>query len=236
MLYVALTHVIYDMQYIRHHKERGISGMSENENQVEKIQPDPADIEDTLQVNVMEIVKEYIDKLENPEEIYNNNGLFVDMLKYIYMHYLGDVIGNKHSSYNFKYDYELLNKIFYIYTHLVYTYKQNKRPSILEFSLFVQMDRTSIYNTANGYNKTLTPDVVNMVKKWYTECENQLTNGGSVFEIFLLKSQYRYNDNLAPIPIENQGATLAVNELPDLGIQKIAKTDNQGKKSENGKS
>ena len=78
-----------------------------------------------------------------------------------------------------------------------------------------------------GFNKSATPDVISMVKKWYTECENQLTNGSSVFEIFLLKSQYRYNDNLSPVPIESQGAVLSVGELPELGQRKIAKKDKE---------
>lgn len=80
----------------------------------------------------------------------------------------------------------------------------------------------------NGTTKKLTSDDIEMVKRWSKECENQLTNGSSVFEIFLLKSQYRYNDNLAPVPIESQGPALSVGELPDLSgdnVQKIAKND-----------
>ena len=53
-----------------------------------------------------------------------------------------------------------------------------------------------------------------------------------MFEIFLLKSQYRYNDNLAPVPIESQGAVLSAGELPDLKQLKIAK---KGEKNQNNK-
>ena len=130
---------------------------------------------------------------------------------------------------------KILNKIFYIYTSLVYKYKQNKRPSILEFTLFVNINRQTIYNVLNGANKNVTPETIDNVKKWFTECENMLANGSSVFEIFLLKSQYRYNDNLAPIPIESQGPALIASELPDLSIQKIAKKAGKDPEKDNKK-
>ena len=172
---------------------------------------------DGLKVAVDEVAQEYINNLENPAEIYENNGLFVDMIKYIYKVYIGDVIGNnKKNTYGFKYDYDLLDKIFDIYTSLVYKYKQNKRPSILEFCLFVNISRQAIYNIIHNGNKQVTPAQVDRVKSWFLECENQLTNGSSVFEIFLLKSQYRYNDNLSPVPIESRGPALIASELPDL--------------------
>ena len=68
-------------------------------------------------------------------------------------------------------------------------------------------------------SRKLSADEVDMVKKWFTECENSLTNNSSVFDMFLLKSHpvYRYNDNLAPVPISGQGSIMALNELPDLG-------------------
>lgn len=190
------------------------------------------DVVDRLETDILDICNIYINNLDNPEEIYQNNGLFVGMLKYIYKQYLGDVIGNnKDNNYNFRYDYNLLDRLFYIYTSLVYRYKQNKRPSILEYSLFINIDRNTIYNTAMGFNKSATPATICKVKKWYTECENQLTNGSSVFEIFLLKSQYRYNDNLAPVPIESQGPALSANELPDFKqCQNATLTDKQSSK------
>ena len=204
------------------------SEYSENLKDPEKNQG--PDVVDGLEMAVNDVAMEYINNLDDPAEIKENNGLFVDMIKYIYRHYLGDVIGNnKDNNYNFRYDYDLLDKLFYIYTSLVYRYKQNKRPSVLEYTLFVNIDRHTIYNTAMGFNKSVTNKTISMVKKWYTECENQLTNGGSVFEIFLLKSQYRYNDNLAPIPIENQGPALIASELPDLSTCQNATIEDKGK-------
>ena len=188
------------------------------------------DIVDTLETAVNDVAMEYINSLDDPTEIKENNGLFVGMIKYIYKTYLGDIIGNnKDNNYNFRYDYDLLDKLFFIYTSLVYKYKQNKRPSVLEFTLFVNIDRHTVYNTAMGFNKSVTPATIAKVKKWYTECENQLTNGGSVFEIFLLKSQYRYNDNLSPVPIENQNAALIASELPDLSTCQNATIEDKSK-------
>ena len=187
---------------------------------------DPApDVADVLNTNIYELVEKYINELKDPNEIYINNGLFVDMLKYIYKYYLGPAVLKNNRGTGNRYDYILLDNIFSIYTELVYKYKQNKRPSILEFTLFTHTDRQILYNAAAGLTKKLTQLEIDNVKRWFTECENQLTNGGSVFEIFLLKSQYRYNDNLAPIPIQNQGAILSAGELPDLNNRKIAKKD-----------
>lgn len=194
------------------------------------IMPAP-DVVDMLRENCFQLARDYINNLDDPEEIYNNNGLFVDMLKYIYYSYIGDVLNNKSNSTGVRYDYKLLNKLFYIYTSLVYKYKQNKRPSILEYSLFVNIDTHIFYNIANGLYKKATSEDIHNIKMWFKECENQLTNGSSVFEIFLLKSQYRYNDNLAPVPIESQGPALSAGELPDLSIAKIAnKSENDHKK------
>ena len=178
---------------------------------------DPApEVVNGLEMAVFDIANEYINNLDNPDEIRENNGLFVDMLKYIYKTYLGDILNNKTDTTYHRYDYKQLDNIFNIYTSLVYKYKQNKRPSILEYCIFTHVDRLTLYNALNGYTKKLTQEDINSIKRWFLECENQLTNGSSVFEIFLLKSQYRYNDNLSPVPIENQNAALIASELPDL--------------------
>ena len=187
-----------------------------------ELKPAP-DIVDPLRDNIFLLADEYINKLDNTDEIYNNNGLFVDMLKYIYYSYVGDVLNNKTNSTGHRYNYKQLDDLFNIYTSLVYKYKLNKRPSILEFSLFINIDTHILYNIAAGNYKKATVDDIHNVKKWFKECENQLTNGSSVFEIFLLKSQYRYNDNLSPVPIENQGGILSADQLPDFKQLKIAK-------------
>lgn len=180
---------------------------------------DPApDVVDNIESRCLELAREYINTLDDPEEIKSNNGLFVGMLKYIYRHYLIDLLKNNNNSAN-RYDFKLLDRMFYIYTDLVYRYKQNKRATIIEFSIFTSINRDTLYNAALGLTRKLSDIDTNTVKKWFNECENSLTNNSSVFDMFLLKSHpvYRYNDNLAPVPIESQSALLSIEQLPDLG-------------------
>ena len=180
------------------------------------------EVVDKIESTCFEIAREYINTLDDPEEIKDNNGLFVDMLKDIYKKYLVYVLGND-KGYNNRYDYQLLDKLFDIYTRLCYRLKKNKRPNMLEFTIFTHTSRQILYNAVYNQTKKLTPKDIQCVKRWFTECENSLVNGSGVFEIFLLKSQYRYNDNLAPLPVSDQTTPLSVGELPDLGLQKIAK-------------
>ena len=45
---------------------------------------DPApDVVDNIESRCLELAREYINTLDDPEEIKSNNGLFVGMLKYI---------------------------------------------------------------------------------------------------------------------------------------------------------
>ena len=187
---------------------------------------DPApDVVENLYITCLEYAEKYINALDDPAEIKTNNGLFVDMLKYIYINYLVDILKNDTYTH---YDYDLLDKIFYIYVHLVYKYKHNKRATVLEFTIFVNISRQQVYNAAMGLSKKLNSKQVDIVKKWFSECENSLTNNNTVFDMFLLKSHpvYRYNDNLSPVPIESQHALLSVEQLPDLSPGKIAIIDN----------
>ena len=205
------------------------NGQNKNEKNGKPVQsdrPDRPEVVDNMRTRVQEVVQEYISQLDDPEEIKKNNGLFVDMLKYIYNNYLVDIIDNVNGCGN-RYDFLLLDKVFNIYTSLVYQYKQNKRCSILEFTIFTHIQRQTLYNAINNHTQKLTLKEIDIVKRWFTECENTLTNGSSVFEIFLLKSQYRYNDNLAPIPISDQGQVMRVDELPDLGNRETLETHSE---------
>lgn len=184
------------------------------------------DVVDSLETSLFETAQEYINKMDDPEEIYKNNGLFVDMLKYIYKYNLVYVLKNDQGTAN-RYDYGLLDKVFNIYTSLVYKYKQNKRPSILEFSIFTHISNESLYSSMRGDRNKLTSKDLENVKRWVKECENSLTNTDSVFSIFLLKSKYGYNDNLGTVPYENQGPALIASELPDLGPKKLTEGDHE---------
>jgi hypothetical protein len=198
---------------------------------VKKLNPknenEPApEVVDRLETDIFETAQNYINTLNDPDEIYKNNGLFVDMLKYIYKNYLVYVLKNDRGTAN-RYDYKLLDKVFNIYTSLVYRYKQNKRPSILEFTIFTKLDSNTFYSAVNGGKNKLTREDIENVKRWIKECENSLTNTDSVFSIFLLKAKYGYNDNLGVVPYESQGGALSANELPDLGSCQNAISDKQ---------
>ena len=172
-----------------------------------------------IEVNIYDLVDRYISELNDPEEIYQNNGLFIDMLKYIYRYYVCILLDNKHNVNN-RYDYKILDNLFNIYTSLVYKYKKNKQPYINEFCLFVNISRETLYNIRYGQVKKASPEDLQNVKKWFTECEQGLLNTDTVGSIFRLKAMFNYNDNLAPVPIELQNQVLSANQLPDLG-QKV---------------
>ena len=168
------------------------------------------DVVNDIEFNINELVEQYINTLNRPEDLTENNGLFVGMLKYIY-----------NNGYSNRYDYGLLDKLFYIYTDLVYRYKKNKQPYILEYCIFVNVDRTVLYNVRNGVSKKATLEDIHNVKRWFTECENALLNTDTVGAIFRLKSMYGYNDNLAPVHNDGGGAMLSVDQLPDLKTEKL---------------
>lgn len=177
--------------------------------------PDPEVLTD-IEININDLIEKYINSLNDPEEIYNNNGSFVGMLKYIYKYYLSILLGNKNRVPANGYDYILLDDLFNIYTDLVYRYKKNKQPNIIEYCLFTNIDRTMLYRIRQGEVKKATFSDIHNVKRWFSECENSLLNNDSVSSIFKLKAMFNYNDNLAPVPIELQSQALSINQLPDL--------------------
>ena len=192
----------------------GKQGTKEDK-QPESIKGSNTDVISVIESNIYELVDKYINELDNPEELKDNNGLFVDMLKYIYRYYVSVLLDNK-DKYNNRYDYDLLNKLFNIYTQLVYRYKKNKQPYINEFCIFLNIDRSILYSIRNGSIKKASPTDIANVKRWFQECEQGLLNTDTVGSIFRLKSMFNYNDNLAPVPIEMQNQTLTANQLPDL--------------------
>ena len=189
----------------------------ELKDQEQNATPEKSEVVDNMEQRVKELATQFINtELDDPEDIYNNNGLFVLMLKYIYRYYLVDILRNNDNRYANRYDYRVLDKIFWIYTDLVYKYKKNTRPNIVEYCVFTRIDKTQLYMGIKGYIKKLTPTDIDYIKSWFSECENGLLNTDSVFSIFLLKSQYGYNDNLQSVPLELQNNTLTPEALPDL--------------------
>lgn len=190
---------------------------------------------------IKSLADEYINTLDNPEDIYNNNTLFNGLVKYIYNNYF------KYNPIDYA-DIEYIDSIWDIYTSLCYKY--NKYPTIIEFCLMININRETVtswknentrnykYYTTDGqeikdiagwklnhpgekYRQELSTSHSNTVKKWLAECENNLfrgaAEGNKVGCIFALKANYGYTET-APVPVQNQNQrVLAVDELPKLG-------------------
>lgn len=201
---------------------------------------------------ILRLADEYIDQLEEPEQIYNTN-IFNGMIKYIYINYFK----NKTIDYD---DIEYIDSVWDIYTLLCYKY--NKGPTIIEFSMLININRDTfntwkngttrqyIYYDLNGdrikdinayrgkynnaeYRRELSTRHSDTVKKWLAECENWLYRGATeqnkIGCIFALKANYGYVET-APVPTVNTTQALSAAELPKLGgngAQLIADNQNE---------
>lgn len=187
---------------------------------------------------ILELVDDYINNLDNPEDINNNNTLFNGLIKYISGNYF------KYNPIDYA-DIEHIDSIWDIYTGLCYKY--NKYPTIIEFCLLINISRETInswkneetrgyiYYTADGerikdintyrmnhpgaqYTKKPSNAHSCTVKKWYAECENNLfrgaAEGNKVGCIFALKANYGYTET-SPVSTVNQNQrVLTADELP----------------------
>lgn len=192
---------------------------------------------------IKSLADEYINNLDNPEDINNNNTLFNGMVKYINLNYF------KHNPIDYA-DIEYIDSIWDIYTGLCYKY--NKYPTIIEFCLMIGINRETItswknentrnykYYTTDGeeikdiaawklnhqdeeYRQELSMSHSNTVKKWLAECENNYVRGAAegnkVGCIFVLKSNYGYTET-APVPTVNKNQqVLTAEELPRLDVK-----------------
>lgn len=182
------------------------------------------------------IEKEYQNKSQ--EELKQDKSFFPRLIQYIYNNYLGDLLRNK-LSYKLQkikpvyLDIKQLDDIFDIYISLVYKYKWNNRPSILEYCILTGITRDTVYNWLTG---SVDKDIVNSYKdddrryhitneysytvaKWQTICEQALVdgNGEYVKEIFLLKAKHGYKDNNNDITVTvNHKAIVDADNLPSL--------------------
>ena len=182
------------------------------------------------------IISEYPDKSQ--EELKQDRSFFPRMVQYLYNNYLGDLLQNK-LEYKLKGikpvypDIQQLDSIFDIYMGLIYKYKFNNRPSILEFSLLTGISRDTLYKWLNGdvdrdiidncidddKRRHITSEYSYTVAKWQTACEQALVdgNGEYVKEIFLLKAKHGYRDNNNDIQITvNHQNIVSADVLPDL--------------------
>ncbi len=176
---------------------------------------------------IHELADEYIDSLDNPEDIKGNNkGVFTGMIKYIYNNYF------KYNPVNYN-NIKAIDTIWDIYTSLCYKY--NKRPTILNFSIMIDISMETINSWKNentrqymyydcdnnvidniqawrnkhpngDYRQELSTSHSETVKKWLKECEASLFDGAteqnSIGCIFALKANYGYTET-APVPTVN---------------------------------
>lgn len=180
---------------------------------------------------IHEYADEYINTLDDPESINNNPSLFTGMIKYIYKHLFkpgkkDKVLSNSNLDLG---DIDLLDNIWGIYTELCYKY--SKRPTILNFSLMIGVDNTTIDSWRRGECRDdgmgASSPRSQTVKKWLKECESSLVDGAternSVGCIFALKANYGYTET--PQRIEITGAN-----APALSQEDIRQIADQARK------
>lgn len=162
---------------------------------------------------------EYINTLDDPDNINNNPSLFTGMIKYIYKRlFKYNPVNNDNIT--------VLDDIWGIYTDLCY--KHNKRPTLLNFSLLVGISNDTFNAWKNGEYRAGEGGASSAhsltVKKWLKECESSLVDGAternSVGCIFALKANYGYTE--APQRIEITGAqapALSQDEIHQIAEQ-----------------
>lgn len=176
---------------------------------------------------------EYISTLDDPESINNNPSLFTGMIKYIYKHLFkpgkrDKVLSNSNSNLDLS-DIDLLDNMWSIYTELCYKY--SKRPTILNFSLMIGVDNTTIDSWRRGECRDEGMGVNSprsqTVKKWLKECESSLVDGAternSVGCIFALKANYGYTETPQRVEIVNGQAPEQI--AADIAARHMIGTD-----------
>lgn len=176
---------------------------------------------------------EYISTLDDPESINNNPSLFTGMIKYIYKHLFkpgkrDKVLSNSNSNLDLS-DIDLLDNIWNMYTELCYKY--SKRPTILNFSLMIGVDNTTIDSWRRGEYRAGDEGTGSTrsqtVKKWLAECESSLVDGAternSVGCIFALKANYGYTETPQRVEIVNGQAPEQI--AADIAARHMIGTD-----------
>ena len=182
------------------------------------------------ETKIHEYADEYINTLDDPESINNNPSLFTGMIKYIYKYLFkpgkrDKVLSNSNSNLDLS-DIDLLDNIWSIYTELCYRY--SKRPTILNFSLMIGVDNTTIDSWRRGEYRAgdegASSTRSQTVKKWLKECESSLVDGAternSVGCIFALKANYGYTETPQRIEITgSQAPALSQEDIRQIADQ-----------------
>ena len=179
------------------------------------------------------IESEYAGLTDN--ELKENRAFFPALVQYLYNNYIGELLGNK---LEYKLDghkpiynnIKLLDSLFEIYVMLVYKYKNNNRPSILEYCIFTGISRDTVYKWLNGdidsiilqsvsddRRKYITSEYADTVQKWQAICEQSLIDGkDTIKELFILKCKYGYQEKNDINVIVNHKNIIDADVLPDL--------------------
>ena len=165
-------------------------------------------------------INNYIDTLNNPDDIYNKSTkAFNGLLLYLYKHLIKYILPN-----TYNYNYELLDIIFReIYVNLSYRY--NRTCSINLFCILVGIDYNYFYDIKTGtYKNTgiiVNPNNVNIIKNWINYCNSELiedvvtTNG--IGSMFRAKVHGFREDNTTNVSI-----TVNLPQVSESQLQKLA--------------
>ena len=143
---------------------------------------------------------------------------FVDMIFYIH-----DRIPKPSND-----DIELLDNIWNIYTNICYKFLLN--PTILRFSIFVNINNNTIKDWINNRDRT-NSIYSTTAKKWLSECEcslyDQAVNTNGIGAIFALKANYGYRDNYVINVTEDSKQEKTVEEIAADYTNQLPDTDNK---------
>lgn len=86
------------------------------------------------------------------EELKNNKAFFPRLVNYIYNNYISELLGNKYKQPALYPDIKQIDYLFNIYIDLIYKYKWNNKPFIVEFCNFTGINKDTIYSWLNNNN------------------------------------------------------------------------------------
>ena len=184
--------------------------------------------------NIYSYIDEFIEGNyagQTETELKENKAFFPLLVDYLYDNYIGDLLGNKGYKKVVYKDIDILDGLFNIYINLVYRYKWNNKPYIVEFSLFTGINKDTFYQWLNGdysyiasnqadnaLRDCITSRHTDAVRKWISACERALLdNNDTIKDIFILKAKHGYKDNNNDVTITvNHKAIISAENLPDL--------------------
>lgn len=210
----------------------------QDQKQVEKITPTNLETKEEIEPykiynnNIMSyvddfILSEYPDK--SIEDLKTDRAFFPLLIDYLYNNCICNVLDNKCNKNRLYEDINLIDDLFSIYTKLVYLYKWNNKPYLIEFSIFTGISVDTFYNWINGYEDNvnngrsteyLSRERSDIVRKWQLVCERALLDGSdTIRDIFILKAKHNYDDRNGDRNINitvNHKPLIDADNLPDL--------------------